>query len=356
MKGDHLMISVIIAGTGSKVPSHRMTNKMMCDLLQIPGKGPDWIEAKTGIKERRYANRIDPNTGKAIPPVKTDIDLVCPAARRAMRQAKVNPGDIDAVVHSTCTQKLDREFSTSATEIHRRLRLRKTKAQAYSIPSGCSGGNKALRIAYALIKGGEAKVVLVTAANTTSLHLNVELYKETNAWLSPMIFGDAGGAVVLMASEDPEDNGKGILATFGGTDGENELMYRRQVDGICDPDDVNLGLVFEIDGRLVKKKYPPMMRMALKGLQKRHPFDIKDIDRFIMHQGNGVILPDFCGKLGIPMDKVAINVINYGNISAATVFVLLDEDLRAGRIKKGDLILIWTVGAGAAYNATLVQM
>lgn len=334
-----------IVGTGSFVPDVAVKNKELTDIIGI--KDAEWIYKNLGIEERRFSATLDKMTGQVVTRNITDIDLAHEAAIRAIQDARLSPEQINGLWYVSCTQNPEKHhhFSQAAIELHDRLGLG-VDAFANEIDSGCGGVMQAIGISNDMIKGDDKANILIVASNQPSWFIDRELYVATHNWLSIYIFGDGAGAVLLQKAEKTN---KGIVSSYYGADGSNPLMYYRYKDRGNHP-------VYEIDAKAVKDLFPVLMKRSLSGLRKKYRFELDEIKRFYFHQANRWILEGFAEFLEIPLERVAINVDKYGNLSAASTLVLLDEDIKEGRVKKGDLLLFCAVGAGAQYGAFLVRL
>ncbi|MBI2458990.1 MAG: 3-oxoacyl-ACP synthase III family protein [Parcubacteria group bacterium] len=337
---------VRIAGTGSFIPKEIYTNEEMVSIVKQ--KNSEWIYKNLGIKERRFAGRIESLIGTADKHEIGDLDMAYFAALEAIKDADLKPDEIDGLWYVTCTQDLEEycHFSRAAIELHSRLEL-SSHAFAFEIDSGCGGTMQAIGISNDMIKGDDKINILVVASNKPSGQFNnLDSYIKTGAWLSAYVFGDGAGAMILQRSL----NGKtGIIATYYGADGSHPLMYYHKKSGADTP-------VYEIDAKAVKELFPALMKRSLNGLMKKYSFELDEVKRFYFHQANYWVLKSFANFLEVPFERVAVNVDKYGNLSAASTLVLLNEDRRNGIVKENDLVLFCAVGAGAHYGAFLVRL
>lgn len=339
---------VRIAGTGSYIPDIVYTNDDLA--AAIDTKDGAWIYKNLGIKERRLSARLNDETGQVATRDIKDIDLAYNAACMAMDDARLKPEQIDGLWYVTCTQQPESNghlwhFSRAAIELHDRLKFG-PDAFAFEIDSGCGGVMQAVGITYDMIRGDDKTNILVVASNQPSWFIDRALYSQAGAWLSEMIFGDGAGAAILQKTRGKE---KGILASYYGADGSHPLMYYRKKNGGDTP-------VYEIDAKAVKELFPILMKRSLNGLMKKYPFELDEIKRFYFHQANYWVLRGFADFLEVPFERVAVNVDKYGNLSAASTLVLLDEDRRNGVVQENDLVLFCAVGAGAHYGAFLARL
>jgi len=329
-----MALRAAIIGTGSAVPEKVLTN---FDLEKMVDTSDEWIRRRTGIIERRIA---DENTASS------DLGLL--AAQRAIEDAGVDPLDLEAVIVSTVTP--DHFFPSTACIIQGKLGAR--NAGAFDLSAGCAGFSYALAIADGFIRTGMMRTLLVIAAET--------LTKVTD-WTDRstcVLFGDAAGAAVVSATEED----KGILGSFLGAAGEysDPYLLGLPAGGSRMPathETVEGRLHYlKMQGREVFKLGVRMMPEAgFKALESAG-LTPQDVDLLIPHQANIRIIDVVGEKLGIPKEKVYVNVDRYGNTSSATVAVALDEVRREGMVKDGGIILMVTFGSGMTYAGTVIKL
>jgi 3-oxoacyl-(acyl-carrier-protein) synthase III len=280
------------------------------------------------------------------------------AARRAIEDSGLPLNEIDYILVVTCTPDYP-HFCYPATELHARLGMHYT-CNALHFDSGCGGAMQAIGLAHALLASGEKKNVLVVASNLTSSHVNRDAYtaKEAGyAWLSPYLFGDGAGAMVISAQLNGVRQAPEILTTVYGTDGRIHLVDFKGGGGVIPGHRaMPYDFTYVVDGKSVAELFGEYMQKAIMGLNHKHPFDLRDIKRFFLHQANKRLLEGFATSLGLSMDRVGVNVDKYGNTSAAATLILFDEDKRAGLMSEGDLILFAAIGAGTHFGGLLVTM
>lgn len=340
------MFTTKIIGTGSYLPEHEIDNDTITRI--VGEKDSDWLVRRTGVETRRFASPIDPETGKVFEKV-DELDMAEAAARAALENANIDPDEIRGIWYVTCTAPPNQiRFSQMAIRLKGRLGLNED-CYACQIDSGCGGIMIATSMAHDMILGDTKETVLIVASNATSPWLDVALYKRTGAWLSPYLFGDGAGAMVLQKTPK---NGKGIQGTYYSADASHPLMYFRDTAAL--PFEFG-SPVFDIDVHAVRDAYASFMGKAIEKLATKCPFVLGEVDRFYFHQANRRLIEHFATELGAPLDRVAINVHRYGNLSAASTLVLLDEDRRSGSIREGQTALFCAVGAGIHYGAFLVR-
>ena len=299
----------VILGTGSELPAKVVTNE---DLEKMVDTSDEWITVRTGIKERRV---LEDGKGNA--------HMAYHAATRALEDAGVRPQDLDAIVMGTCTA--DYLMPSSACVLEDMLGAR--NAFSFDVDAACSGFLNALSVADSFIQTGKIRNALVVGSDTLSRLLN---WQDRTTCI---LFGDGAGAVVLGVSEDGHG---GILSTKLRTVKNNEHTIT-----------MNGKEVFKVAVRSMEE----ISRQALD----EAGVSIEQVSLVIPHQANRRIIVALADRLGISMDRVVVNVEKYGNTSAASVPVALDEAKRQGRIHKGDIVLLNAFGAGFAWGAAVVQ-
>jgi 3-oxoacyl-[acyl-carrier-protein] synthase-3 len=323
-----------IIGTGSYVPENVITN---FDLEKMVDTTNEWILRRTGMVERRVA---DQNTASS--------DLGIEASRKALKDAGVDPLDVELIIVATITP--DMLFPATACYIQGGLEAK--KAAAFDLSAACSGFSYALAVADSIIKSGIYKTVLVVAAETLSKIVD---------WTDRrtcVLFGDAAGAAVLQATEEK----RGILYSYLGSDGTyaDPWLLGLPAGGSRYPvshETIDKKMHYlQMSGQEVFKLgvtiMPDAALEALKGAQ----LSIEDVDLFIPHQANVRIIEAVGKRLGLPEDKIYINVHKYGNTSSATTIVALDEAIKEGRVSKGDIILLVSFGSGMTWAANVIKL
>jgi 3-oxoacyl-[acyl-carrier-protein] synthase-3 len=324
---------VRIAGTGHFVPEGRLTNAM----LEARGIGTteSWIAERTGIQERRI---VEPGT-----PVSA---LALPASREALKVAGVEPEAVEAIVFGTSTP--DHISPPSACMLQRSLGA--TNAAAFDVIAGCSGFVVCLDLAVSMVASRRYRNVLVIGADVMSAIINPK-QRETC-----IIFGDGAGAALVQAAEPGEGS---ILKSILGAEGNDEVMYVRAGGSRYPASAETLAAeehYFQMSGRKVYKFAVKKVASLVEEVLEGTGYGLDDVDWFVPHQMNELILKNaFREKLGVPWEKVVINLDKYGNTTAGTVPIALDEAVRDGRIKPGDLVVLVVVGAGLSWGATLLR-
>lgn len=320
-----------ILGTGSELPSKIITNH---DLEKMVETSDEWITVRTGIKERRV---LEDGKGNA--------DMAYRAAKRALEDASVEPSDIDAIIMGTVTA--DYPFPSSACVLEDMLGVR--GAFSFDVGAACSGFLNALAVADSFIRVGQIRTALVVGSDALSRLLN---WQDRTTCI---LFGDGAGAVVLSASE----NGSGILSTKLRTDGSYVKTLYVPAGGSLKPANCETVRKNEhtiaMNGKEVFKIAVRSMEDISREALKEAGVTIDQVALVIPHQANRRIIVALADRLGVPMEQVVVNLDKYGNTSAASIPVALDEAKRQGRIRKGDVVLLNAFGAGFAWGAAVVK-
>ncbi len=316
-----------ISGTGSYLPPDRVSNADLAARLAKDGieTSDEWIVERTGIRFRHFA----------APDVAVS-DLALIASQRALEAADCDPGDIDLIIVATSTP--DMVFPSAACIVHEKLGI--PGCAAFDVQAVCSGFVYALSVADSMIKTGLATKALVIGSEVFSRIL--DFTDRTTC----VLFGDGAGAVVLEASEAP-----GILASELHADG-------RHVGILCVPGTVSGGKVLgdpllKMDGPAVFKLAVSVLDTVARSVLAKAGRTEADVDWLIPHQANIRIMKGTAKKLKLAPEKLVVTVDRHGNTSAASIPLALDDAVRAGRIKRGDTVLLEGVGGGFTWGATL---
>ncbi len=323
--------SVGILGMGSYVPAKEITNK---DLEKIANTNDEWIVERTGIKSRRVAA-----DGEAT------SDMAFQAAQKALADAKVSADEIDLIIVATLTP--DMSFPSTACLVQDKLQA--TGAAAFDLGAGCSGFVYALVTGAQFIQTGLYKKVLVIGAETLSRILD---WTDRNTCI---LFGDGAGAAVL--GEVAE--GYGLLGSELGADGSGGELLKMSAGGSRLPAshstvDLKQHYVFMNGNEVFKFAIKTMGTAAMKALEQAGLMR-SDIDVLVPHQANIRIIQSAAKRLKLPMEKVVVNLDKYGNTSAASIPIALDEASRSGKIKQGDVIVLVGFGAGLTWASTVIK-
>jgi 3-oxoacyl-[acyl-carrier-protein] synthase III len=323
------LMGVQIIGTGSYVPDRVVTN---ADLASL-GCDADWIIQRTGIRERRHT-----------PPGMSTGDLAVQAAERCLAAAGVSRDEVDLVVLATLSP--DQLLPATATYVQDRLGL---CCGAFDVSAACSGFVYALTTAMQFIGAGGAKRALVIGADANSRVVDPQDKK------TYPLFGDGAGAV-LLAPGSPE---QGALAYTLGADGSGiELLYRPTGGAIdpfesCDPDE--RGWFMKMDGKPVFKWAVRLIEECSKDIAAAAKLELTDFDWWLLHQANVRILDAAVQSLGIERERVVMHLDRYGNTSAGSIPIALDETFRAGKIRRGHHLLLSGFGAGLTWGTMALR-
>ena len=324
---------VQITGTGRFLPANVVTNR---DLERTLETSDEWIRTRTGIRERRIA-----------PDGMCTAHLGAEASREALKEAGLEPGDVDILIVSTATP--DRWLPSTACDVQAMLGC--DKAVAFDVMAACTGHLYALSMAEGYIGAGRAEVALVVAAEKMSAIVDWTDRK------TAVLFGDGGGAAVLRRSNG---SGQGILSSHLQSDGNlAELLYRPG-GGAIDP--ISQSMLDEgrhllrMHGREIFKNAVRLMAEACDIAIDKAGLKSNDIDLLVPHQANIRIIEATAKYAGISMDKVFVNVDKYGNMSSATVPIAFDEAREQGRIQEGSNVVTVAFGAGLTWGAMAIRM
>ncbi len=323
--------SVGIIGIGSYVPEKIVTNK---DLEKIVETSDEWIVSRTGIKQRHVVE-----AGVAT------SDLATYAAEKALLDAGVTADEIDLIIVATATP--DMLFPSTACLVQDKIKA--NKAAAFDLSAGCSGFAYGLVTGSQFIKTGLYKKVLVIGAETLSTILD---WNDRNTCV---LFGDGAGAVVL--GEVPA--GYGILGVDLGADGSGGELLKLPAGGSRIPttnESINQRLHYlQMSGNDVFKFAVKVMGEAAVKALDNSGLSHTDVDCLIPHQANIRIIQSAAKRLKLPMEKVIVNVDKYGNTSAASIPLAMDEAIKDGKLKNGDIIVLVGFGAGLTWASCVIK-
>jgi len=320
-----------IAGTGSYVPPNVLSNK---DLESLVETSDEWITSRTGIKERHIAAEGVPSS-----------DLAAEASRRALAEAGVDPAEIELVMVSTVTP--DRMFPSTACTLQQKLGT--VNGAAFDLSAACSGFIYGLSLASGLIGIGAMDKILVVGVETLSKIVD---WKDRNTCV---LFGDGAGAAVVI----PCEPGRGVLSTSMGSDGSLGSLLELPGGGSLYPateNTVNNRMHFiKMKGNEVFKNAVRAMETVAKDALEKANVASSDLSLLITHQANLRIIEATAKRLGVSMDRVFVNLHKYGNTSAASVPMALDEARKEGRVGDNDLIALVAFGAGFTWGAAVLR-
>jgi 3-oxoacyl-[acyl-carrier-protein] synthase-3 len=326
MIGKALGDPISITGLGSHVPERVLTN---AELSTIVNTSDEWIMERTGIRERRIAA-----------PDEALTDLALPAARQALEQAGVAAKDIDLLVCATVTP--DMMFPTSSALLADELGA--PDAAAYDLLAGCTGFMYAVAQAYGMMAAGLAQRSLVVGGDVLSRILD---------WTDRstlVLFGDGAGAVVLERVDRP-----GFLGFELGADGGGGLHLSLPGSGSRRIEDGTGNGLVHMNGREVFRFATRVLVSSAQAVLERCGVSVDDVDVYVPHQANVRIMDHAAEKLGIPRERMVVNVDRYGNTSSGSIPLALAEAQRDGRLTKGDLVLMTGMGAGLTWGSGLME-
>jgi 3-oxoacyl-[acyl-carrier-protein] synthase III len=319
-----------IAGIGSYVPARVLTN---ADLERMVATSDEWIRERTGIRERRIAA-----TGEAC------SDLAVQAGKRALTAAGLAATDLDMILVATCTG----DYPLPATACLVQHQLGATKAAACDLSAACCGFVYALSVADAYIKTGMHHVLVIGS----------EVMSAITDWTDRntcVLFGDGAGAVVVSVSDGERE----ILSTHLRSDGTLCELIMVPGGGSRTPPSEKvlaerLQYITMKGNETFKVAVRTLEEIARSTLSANH-LRVEDIDLYVPHQANIRILKAVMERLGLPIEKVMLNVERYGNTSAASIPIALDEAVREGRIKDGSLVMLGAFGAGLTWASAVIR-
>jgi 3-oxoacyl-[acyl-carrier-protein] synthase-3 len=320
-----------VTGWGRYAPSHVLTN---ADLERIVDTSDEWIRTRTGIRERRVAAAHE-----------TTASMGAVAGMRAIRTAGIEPDDIDLILLATLTP----DYWMPSTAALVKEAIGNTKASAFDVMAACSGFVYAFATAQAYIVAGLAKHVLVIGAELLTRFLD---YTDRSTCI---LFGDGAGAVVLSASDEPG----GALGIEMTTDPQGAYMIWLPAGGAKSPPSAETVARGEhyvrMEGNATYRFATKTMATTALESIRRSGLEPQDIDLFIPHQANIRIVEAVAKGLGLPMEKMFVNLDRYGNTSAASVPIALAEAVNEDRVKVGDNVTIVAFGAGFTSGAVTIN-
>jgi 3-oxoacyl-[acyl-carrier-protein] synthase-3 len=315
---------ISITGLGTHVPERVYTN---ADLERFVDTTDEWIVERTGIRERRFAEKEEALT-----------DIAAPAARRALAEAGVDAVSIDLIIVATVTP--DMMFPTSSALLADSLGM--PDAAAYDLLAGCTGFMYGIAQAYGMLASGLSKRALVVGGDVLSKILDWEDRSTL------VLFGDGAGAVVMERVDEGGFLGFELGADGGG--GENLWLPGSGSRHFDEPDSF-----VKMNGREVFKFATRVMVSSAQKILAECGKTIADVDVYVPHQANKRIIDYAAGKLGIPEEKVVVNVDRYGNTSSGSIPLALADAAADGRLREGELVLMTGMGAGLTWGSALIE-
>jgi 3-oxoacyl-[acyl-carrier-protein] synthase-3 len=323
--------SAIITGTGMSVPDRVMTNQ---DLEKIVDTSDEWITTRTGIRERRIAEKGEPLSKYATL-----------ASRRALETAGISADQLDLIILATVTP--DMPIPATACTIQHELGCK--DIAAFDLAAGCSGFIYAQSVAKQFLLSERCRHVLVIGAELLSTYMD---WKDRSTCV---IFADGAGAAVMSCGERP----RGVLASAMHSDGSMVDFISMPGGGTINPPSQDM-----LDNRqhFIRMRGNETFKMAVRSIDEvcREVLDEAglqpdDVDWFIPHQANQRIINAVGSRLKIPEERCYVNIDRYGNTSAGSIPIALDEAVRTGKVKQGDVVLMAAFGAGLTWAASVVR-
>lgn len=326
-----MLRSAGIVGLGTYLPEKIVTND---DMAKIVDTSHEWIVTRTGISERRFTRNEEAAS-----------DLGTKAAIRALENAGILPEEVDLIIVPTVTP--DMVFPSTACLIQNNIGAK--KAAAFDIAAGCTGFIYALSVANQFVASGTYDTVLVVATETLSKFLNFE------DRATCVLFGDGSGAAVVKSV--PE--GQGFLAFELGADGGGGDLLKIPAGGSRKPASAETiknkeHYIHMAGNEVFKFAVRAMGDSAIRGLEKAG-YAKEDVDFLVPHQANIRIIESATKRLGLPADKVVINLNRYGNMSSASIPAALEECVNSGKIRQGDLIVLVGFGTGLTWGSCVLR-
>lgn len=328
--------SVAITGTGMCVPPRIVTNK---DLEAFMETSDEWIQQRSGIKERRF---VDEGVAPS--------DLAVEACRAALQMARHKASAMDLLIIATLSP--DHFFPGTSWFVQRKLEM--GTVPCLDIRTQCSGFVFALNMARSLVLSGQYQRILVCGVEVHSRALDLSNKGRDVA----VLFGDGSGAVVVEASDRPES---GILSVHLHSEGEHAEKLWVEAPRLAKAPHISAQMIEDgrasprMDGKFVFKHAVVRLPQVINEALSHNHLQIDDIDHFFFHQANLRINEFVAQSMGIPMSKTHNNIERYGNCSAASIPMCLDEANRAGKIKRGDLLCLAAFGSGFSWGSVVIR-
>jgi 3-oxoacyl-[acyl-carrier-protein] synthase III len=317
-------MQVSITGLGCKVPDRIVTND---ELAKLVDTSDEWIVERTGIRERRMADQSEALS-----------DIALPACRAALAQAGLEGKDVDLLIVATVTP--DMAFPSTGAIVADQLGA--TDAAAYDLSAGCTGFMYALAQGYGMVAAGLAKRALIVGGDLLSKILDWDDRSTL------VLFGDGAGAVVIEAV--PEQGFLGFELGADGAGGANLWLPGSGSRHFEEPDKY-----VKMNGREVFKFATRILVQSAEDLLEKCGVTIDDVDLYIPHQANMRIIDHATRKLGVPSERVVINVDRFGNTSSGSIPLALADAAEDGRLRPGQLVLMTGMGAGLTWGSALMR-
>lgn len=315
-----------IIGTGSAVPAHKITND---DLAKVVETNDEWISSRTGIKERRIAEE------------ETTVSMSVLAAKKALEDAGTDPLELDLIIVATCSP--DYFFPNTACCVQDAIGA--VNAAAFDLSAACSGFLFGLNTIQAYMKAGIYKKALLIGAETMSKLINWEDRSTC------VLFGDGAGAAVIQAEE------KGMIGMIQYSDGHQGPVLTckaRETSNFLAAREQNTDYIY-MEGQPVFKFAVKKVPECIQALLEKTGIQKEEIKYYVLHQANSRIIDSVARRMKEPEEKFPMNLHFYGNTSAASIPILLDEMNRKGMLNRGDKIVLSGFGAGLTWGASLLE-
>lgn len=318
----------VISGVGGYLPRKIVTND---DLAKIVDTSHEWIVQRTGIHKRHFAEGGEMTS-----------DLAVEAAKRALLGAGVSPSQVDVVIVATVTP--DMTFPSTATIVQKKLGM--ITGYAFDVAAACTGYLTALNLGDNFIKTGQAKRVLIIGAETFSRILDMQDRRTC------VLFGDGAGAILLTSESGPSHKDqRGVIGVSLNSDGAfQDILY---VDG--GPSSSDKVGVIRMTGKEVYRHAVTKLASSAEHILNKFEISKDQIDWLVPHQANIRIIEGLAKRFQVPWQKVICTVDHHANTSAASIPLALSEAYKAGKLKKGDLILHDAIGGGLVWGSALVR-
>jgi len=317
-----------ITAIGSYVPERKLTNDELEKLVETDD---EWIAKRTGIKERRIAQEDEYTS-----------DIGYKAALNLVERYDQSLEDVDMII--ACTMTPDFKTPSVASLVQAKLGIKHTGA--IDVNAACSGFAYGLHVANSLITSGLHKKILVIGAETLS---RITDYEDRTTCI---LFGDGGGAVLVEYDEEQP----GFLSFHLGSEGEKgKNLYCSDLSKSMFEEDITNSNKFVQNGREVYKWAVTTVPRGMKAVLEKASMPLSDVNWFVPHSANLRMIESICDKSNFPIEKTLYSLVEYGNTSAATIPLSLDKGVREGKIKNGDIILLYGFGGGLTHAGLLIQ-
>ncbi|WP_058485883.1 beta-ketoacyl-ACP synthase III [Defluviitalea phaphyphila] len=322
------MHEVQIIGTGSFVPEKVITND---DLSKIVETSDEWIFSRTGIKERRISTKEDTS------------HLAVKAAQKALKNSEISKEDIDLIIVATMTP----DYFMPSTACLVQKEIGAVNATCFDVSGACTGFIYALNTGFQYIRTGQSKIALIIGADTYSKILD---WSDRSTCV---LFGDGAGAVVLKQSTK-----KGIISIYTGSDGTGDKLLTCPAVSLNNPFAENIEAkksVVSMNGKEVYRFATTIVPRSIEKVLENTIYKKEDIDHYILHQANARMMDVIAKKMDISIDKFYKNIDKYGNTSAGSIPIAIDEMNHKSILKKDDLLILVGFGGGLTWGSVLLQ-